>query len=84
MQNLKDKLIKKLGGYTKEEYNQGVVKAGNTSYFAGNLSAYDKLKTYAEKLYGTPPEKWCSAMYKEIVAQYKSCKLVYDTTRETV
>ena len=77
MKNYKEFIIKRLGGYTKQEYSQAVMDASNNSYFAGTVSTYDTLKSFAENLYGKSAETWCKAVYNEIVNGYNKSKLTW-------
>lgn len=69
--NLRTWLIHKLGGITKEEIN---TKTWN-AYMKGEYIALDRLRTYAESLYGLPAEEWCKSVYFRMVNYYKVNKL---------
>lgn len=77
MKNLKDKIIKWLGGYTKKEYlrserkYQALLdsKSNNTTVEICNYHIYRTLRiidNYAKELYGMIPDIWASKMYHSI------------------
>lgn len=79
---MKKRLIKWLGGYTREEMYEIAGSARDTEYY----SAYVLLKEYVDQLYGRTADEWCKNVYEHILHVLKynkpKTKIKYDSAKK--
>lgn len=64
IQNKKDKLIQKLGGYTKSDVSILLHYKGIKCYWKGKQQQTNYLCAKTDELYGVDKQDWIDAMYK--------------------
>lgn len=61
--NWKERIIKKLGGYTQEEFESN----NSFNYISGEINSMDRLITFAKSLHGRDGNTWSEAMWKKLL-----------------
>ena len=75
LEKMKAKIIRLLGGYTKQEYRN----IGRARFFAGKSDAYLTILSEMWGNYGKTADEWCKKIYDFAEKQYYSYNIVADS-----
>ena len=73
MNDIKEKLIHWLGGFTKDEHEM----IAKYEYYLGTLKACGEVLAIMKKAYGMPADQWAEYVYDETKAYREDCRSLY-------